>query len=136
VSARQGAHLLDTSALLAFRGNEKGADRVEQLLVSARKTGKPLLLSFMTRMELLYLIRRAEGVDAARSALSLVDSLPIEWIGCEPDILVQAAALKAAGGLSVADSWIAATAVVHGATLVHRDPEFLDVESVVQESLI
>ena len=35
-----------------------------------------------------------------------------------------AARIKAGGGLSVADAWIAATALHHQAVLVHKDPEF------------
>ena len=127
--------VLDTSALLALRGNEVGADRVEQLLNAARKGRRRLLVSFMTRMELLYLIRRDEGEEEARSALRLVDSFPIEWITCEPAVLDAAAALKVSGGLSVADSWIAATALVRGAVLVHRDPEYHAVTEIAQESL-
>ena len=86
-------------------------------------------------MELLYLIRRDEGEDAARSAMLLIDSLPLEWVSCEPDILDTAASIKADGGLSVADSWIAATARVRGATLVHRDPTYEALTEIEQESL-
>lgn len=127
--------VLDTSALLALRADEAGADRVEQLLAAAKRGRGRLLASFMTRMELSYLIRRDEGDDEARSALRLVDSFAIEWVSCEPEILEAAAELKAGGGLSVADSWIAATALVRGAVLVHRDPEYASLEHVAQEPL-
>jgi predicted nucleic acid-binding protein len=86
-------------------------------------------------MELLYLVRRDEGEEAAQSALRLVDSFPIEWITCEPAIMDAAATLKASGGLSVADSWIAATTLVRGAVLVHRDPEYTPFKQVEQEFL-
>jgi ribonuclease VapC len=86
-------------------------------------------------MELLSLIRREEGEDEARAALLLVDSFPLDWVTCEPEILDAAATLKAAGGLSVADSWIAATALVRGAVLVHRDPEYAPLRQIRQERL-
>jgi predicted nucleic acid-binding protein len=35
----------------------------------------------------------------------------------------------------VADSWIAATAIVHGATLLHKDPEFEAFQEIAQEIL-
>ena len=127
--------VLDTSALLALRGDEVGAERVYQLLTAARKARRRLFVSFMTRMELLYLIRRDEGDEAAAAALRLIDSFPIEWVTCEPDILDAAASLKATGRLSVADSWIAATALVRRATLVHRDPEYSSLHEVAQELL-
>ena len=65
----------------------------------------------MTRMEILYLVWRDEGEQQARESLRLLDSLAIEWIACEPQILETSAYVKSHGGLSVADSWIAATAI-------------------------
>jgi predicted nucleic acid-binding protein len=127
--------VLDTSALLALRGDERGADRVEKLLQQA--TGKQcrLLVSFMTRMEILYLVWRDEGEQAARDALRLIDSFTLEWVGCEPGILELSAQVKSKGGLSVADSWIAATAIFHEATLIHKDPEFQKFKGMSQEFL-
>ena len=43
--------------------------------------------------------------------------------------------LKARGGLSVADAWIAATARLHRATLVHKDEEFATLRELQQEAL-
>ena len=135
IQVRAATRVLDTSALLALRGNERGADHVADILDAARKGRGRVLLSFMTRMELLYTIERAEGQAAASDALRLVDSFPVEWVTCEPEILRAAATLKARGGLSVADSWIAATAVARKAILVHRDPEFAPLRDIAQESL-
>jgi ribonuclease VapC len=127
--------VLDTSALLAFRGDEPGADRIESLLLRARNGQYRLLGSFITKMELLYIIWRDEGEEAGREALRLVDSFPIEWVSCEPEILDTAARFKAGGRLSLADSWIAATAVVRDATLIHKDPEFSELRDLSQEML-
>lgn len=127
--------VLDTSALLALRSDEAGADRVEALLSQAKKNQCRLLVSFMTRMELLYCIWRRQGEEAARDALRLMNSFAVEWVSCEPGILETASRIKAKGGLSVADSWIGATAVVHGATLVHKDPEFTPFKDILQEVL-
>jgi predicted nucleic acid-binding protein len=127
--------LLDTSALLALRGGEIGAEEVENLLRSAEKGDCLALASFMTRMELLYIIRRAEGEEAARHALRLIDTFKMTWITCDPEILDLAAQLKAEGGLSVADCWIAATAIINHATLIHRDPEFKEFTIIPQRFL-
>jgi ribonuclease VapC len=129
------AFVLDTSALLALRGDEPGADRVEKLLARANKKQCRLLVSFMTRMELLYLIRREEGEEAVLEALRLIDTFAVEWVSCEPEILEIASLLKAQGRLSVADSWIGATAIVCEATLVHKDPEFASFKKIRQEIL-
>ena len=127
--------VLDTSALLALRGDEPGADRVAALLSRAKRNEYRLLVSFMTRMELLYLIWRAEGEAAAREALRLVDSFNIEWVSCEAGILEIASRLKAKGGLSLADSWIGATTLHREATLLHKDPEFSEFREIPQEVL-
>ena len=87
-------------------------------------------------MELLYLISREEGEEAARGALRLVESFTIEWITCEPSILEAAARLKARGRLSVADSWIGATAISRQAVLIHKDPEFAKFPEIAQEVLV
>lgn len=127
--------VLDTSALLALRSDESGADRVETLIAQARRDQAHLLVSFMTRMELLYRVWREEGEGAAREALRLVDCFPIEWVSCEPEILEIAGKIKTQGRLSVADSWIAATAVAREAMLIHKDPEFRNFKDISQESL-
>jgi predicted nucleic acid-binding protein len=133
--AERPAFVLDTSALLALRGDEAGADRVEQLLRAARAGRVKILLSFMTRMELLYRIAADEGWDEAVAALRLVDAAGIQWVSCTEAILGEAARLKATGGMSVADAWIAATAAVHAATLVHKDPELARLRHLRQERL-
>ncbi len=56
-------------------------------------------------------------------------------MSCEPAILEEAARIKAGGGLSVADAWIAATAAVRDAVLVHKDQEFARARQVRQERL-
>ena len=133
--ARPSRFVLDTSAVLTLRGDEAGAGRVEALLQSGRSDRVTVLLSFMTRMELLYRIGADEGREAAASAVRLLDAAGIEWVSCEPAILEEAASIKAVGGLSVADAWIAATAAVRDAVLVHKDPEFARARHVRQERL-
>ena len=127
--------VLDTSALLALRSDEVGAERVHQLLNAARKGRGRLLVSFMTRMELLYRIAASESEEAAAAALRLLDALALQWVTCEPPILLEAARLKQQGGLSVADAWIAATAVLRQAVLIHKDPEFAALADLSQEHL-
>jgi ribonuclease VapC len=133
--ARPSRFVLDTPAVLAMRGDEAGAGRVEGLLRSGRSGRATVLLSFMTRMELLYRIGADESREAAASAVRLLDAAGVEWVSCESAILEEAASIKAAGRLSVADAWIAATAAVRDAVLVHKDPEFTRARHVQQERL-
>jgi ribonuclease VapC len=132
---RKNIFLLDTSALLTLRSDEPGADRVANLLASAKRGSCRLFVSFMSRMELFYLIWREEGEEAARDALRMVESFTVEWVTCEPVILEGAARLKARGRLSVADSWIGATAISRQAVLIHKDPEFTKFPEIAQESI-
>jgi predicted nucleic acid-binding protein len=83
----------------------------------------------------MYRIEVDEDETAAINALRLLDAGPVEWVSCEAEILATAARIKARGGLSVADAWIAATAFSRDATLVHRDPEFARAGEVTQERL-
>ncbi|MGH7858879.1 MAG: type II toxin-antitoxin system VapC family toxin [Candidatus Binatia bacterium] len=126
---------LDTSAVLALRGDEPGAERVETILRRARSGRSEVLVSFMTRMEILYRITADEDEESARSTLRLLDSSGVRWVSCEDAILEEAARIKARGGLSVADAWIASTALRNGAVLVHKDPEFERVPEIRQERL-
>jgi predicted nucleic acid-binding protein len=128
-------YVLDTSALLTLRSDESGANRVESLLAQAKQNQCRLLVSFMSRMELFYLVWRREGEEAARHALRLIDSFALEWVSCEADILEIASRIKAQGRISLADSWIGATAVARKATLVHKDPEFAPLKEIPQELL-
>jgi predicted nucleic acid-binding protein len=133
--ADKQTYVLDTSALLALRGDEPGAGDVERLLREADSEGRRVLVSFMTRMELLYMIRREEDEGAAIDALRLVNSFCIEWVSCEDEILEAAAMLKSRGGLSLADCWIGATALVRNAVLVHKDPEFAAFRDIRQRRI-
>ena len=123
--------LLDTSALLALRDDEPGADRVAELL---RDPSVQCHACFMTRMEILYRVWKDEGETAGKLALQQCLALPLQWIEADEGLLVQAAELKASHTISVADAWIAAAALRQQAILVHKDPEFATVP-VEQEPL-
>ena len=129
--------LLDTSALLALRDNEAGADRVAGLLAaSAAAPTMTALACFMSRMELLYRVWKDEGERAGRLAHAQVLALPLRWVEASDALLLQAAALKACHSLSLADAWIAAAAQLEGACLVHKDPEFRGLKDLPQEWLV
>jgi predicted nucleic acid-binding protein len=127
--------LLDTSALLAMRDDEDGAERVAQLLQAARSGESRCLVCFMSRMEVLYRVWKDEGERNGRLADAQLQSLPITWVPCSDALLEKAAAIKACHPLSVADAWIAAAAQREGAVLVHKDPEFRALDQVLQEWL-
>jgi ribonuclease VapC len=127
--------LLDTSALLALRDDEDGAQRVAGLLKAAQSGESRCLVCFMSRMEVLYRVWKDEGERRARLADAQLQSLPIEWVSCSDALLERAASIKACHPLSVAVAWIAASAQLQGAVLVHKDPEFRSLGEIPQEWL-
>ncbi|MBN8455247.1 PIN domain-containing protein [Accumulibacter sp.] len=127
-------YLLDTSALLTLRDDEPGAQRVSELLEQAQLGTARCCGCFMSLMEVLYRVWRDEGEAAGRLAHEQCLALPIVWLHETPALLQRAAAIKAAHPLSVADAWIAASAIEQGAILIHKDPEF-KVVPVLQEML-
>jgi ribonuclease VapC len=116
--------LLDTSALLALRDDEAGADRVAALLGQAQAGRATCFGCFMSLMEVYYRVWKDEGAANGRLAYEQCRSLPIEWLHESPELLEAAAAIKATNSLSLADAWVGAAAQLAGATLVHKDPEF------------
>lgn len=127
--------LLDTSALMALRDNELGAKRVSELLLDAERGELPCFGSFMTLMEIFYRVWKDEGESAGREAYADCLALPIQWIHESPVLLIRAASIKATHRLSLADAWIAATALELDATLVHKDPEFENLPGLKEERL-
>ena len=125
--------LLDTSALLALREDEGGAERVADLLQAAQSGESRCLVCFMSRMEVLYRVWKDEGERSAHLADAQLQSLPLAWVSCSDQLLERAAALKACHPLSVADAWIAAAAQQEGAVLVHKDPQFTPRKRISQE---
>jgi predicted nucleic acid-binding protein len=117
-------YLLDTSALLALRDDEPGAAEVADLLTRSDQRQVRVWGCFMTLMEVLYRVWKDEGESAGRLAYAQCLSLPIEWIHESRELLEAAAALKARHAISLADAWIAASASLLGAQLVHKDPNF------------
>lgn len=121
-------YLLDTSALLTLRDDEKGADVVADLLFNAQKGKCRCYACFISLMEILYRVWKDENELAGRLAYEECQSLPIDWIHESKKLLETSAELKATNNLSLADAWIAASAFQENAILVHKDPEFIPLE--------
>jgi predicted nucleic acid-binding protein len=128
-------YLLDTSALLALRDDEPGAERVSQLLQATDQNALPCYGCFLSLMEVFYRVWKDEGEAAGREAYADCLALPIQWVHESPPLLERAAMVKATHPLSVADAWIAAAALELDAILVHKDPEFEKLPGLLEERL-
>jgi predicted nucleic acid-binding protein len=85
-------------------------------------------------MEVYYVTIQEHGEEEAKLRLELMASLPVFRIESSATLGNIAAQIKANYRLSVADAWIAALAKDHNAILVHKDPEFEQVEIFVSLS--
>ena len=68
----------------------------------------------------------------AKKAYLVLRGLPVHEITQDEDLLVAAARLKANYPISVADAWIAATALATVTTLVHKDPEMESLADIIR----
>ncbi len=125
-------YVLDSSAFLTFFEDEKGAETVQKLLESAKKEEIIIFVCFATFTEVFYITFREQGQEEARKRVKLMNRLAITRIESSEELGLIAGRLKAANKLSFADAWIAATAVLYDSTLVHKDPEFEQLENEVK----
>lgn len=121
LSAR--SYLLDTSAILAFYQGEPGSEVVRRLFESREQGEAAIYVSFMTIFELAYIVKSRSGDTQASSFMIDVRSLEMDEIWPDEALMWSAADIKARGGLSVADAFVAASAMAADAVLVHRDHE-------------
>lgn len=127
-------YVLDTSALLTLRDDEPGAERVAEVLHLAAKGKAHCYGCFISLMEVLYRVWRDEDEASGQLAYQQCLALPVEWVRDSDALLLMSAEMKALYPLSLADAWIAACARLHGAVLVHKDPEF-NALPIAQEAL-
>ena len=117
-------YVLDSTAFLTMFEDEAGADTVQDLLDRANKSEILVFVSFVTFTEIFYITIREKGEEEAQKRTKLMDALATNRIESSKELSLIAGRLKAAYRLSFADAWIAATAIFYDATLVHKDPEF------------
>jgi len=125
-------YVLDSSAWLALIEDEEGADFVQQILEKAKSGEVDILVSFMSFMEVTYITLQERDLGEADERVNLMAALPITRVESNSSLGILAAKLKAKYRISVADAWIAALAKERNATLVHNDPEFEQIEGVIQ----
>jgi predicted nucleic acid-binding protein len=116
-------YILDTFAVLAYLGDEDGADKVEKLLEKAGKEVK-LFMNYVNLGEVYYIVAREFGVAKANEIVAIVKSWGIEFVGVNEGIALTAARIKAMHNLSYADAFVVATAVDRKGVIVTGDREF------------
>jgi predicted nucleic acid-binding protein len=125
-------YVLDASAWLTLIEDESGADTVQQLLERARTGEIVVLASFMSFVEVYCVSPQERDWAEAGQRVELMAAMPVLRVESTRPLGILAAELEASNRLSVADAWIAALAKERNATLVHKDPEFEQVEGTIQ----
>ena len=124
--------VLDTSALMAFIEKEDGAERVRDILLN-----ESIILPWLSILEIVYISQRELGEEEALTRYALLKKLNanIIWEADEA-LLLNAAQIKSTHNLSLADSVIAAIANQHNAILIHKDPEYEQLQGVVEMEIL
>lgn len=125
-------YVFDTSAWLTLIEDEDGADTVHDLLNKAKTGDVVIFASFMSFMEVYYITLQERDAKEAEERVNLMSLLPVWRIESDQSLGLRASEIKALHRLSVADAWIAGLAKNRNAVLVHKDPEFEQIETIVQ----
>jgi ribonuclease VapC len=124
---------LDSYALLAYLNKEGGFEKVRNVLANAQKSGLPVLMNELNVGETYYILYRNRGHEQAEYFLDAVlAGLPISMISNDFNAVISAARIKARHALSFADCFAVATAQQENAVILTGDPEFKDVENLVE----
>jgi len=118
--------VLDAWAVVAFLMGERRGRRVRGWIESGGA-----VMSSINLGEALYVVTRSHGPEVARDRIArLRRALLVEnptW-----ELVTEAAAVKAGGGLSYADAFCVATARRHRLPIATGDPEILDAAGDVE----
>lgn len=117
-------YVLDAVAVLAYLGDEEGAEKVEELLERAEKGKIRLFMNYINLGEVYYIIARELGVSKANEAIAIVKRWNLEFVGVDESIALIAARVKTIHKLSYADAFVVATATDRKGAIVTGDKEF------------
>ena len=125
------SYVLDSFAVLAYLAKEAGAFEVQGVLQLAEQGLASVSMSLINWGEVLTIIERRQGLNAARQAIAALESLPIQFLPASRERVLTAAHLKATYPIAYADAFAIAAAQELGALIVTGDPEFAAVEDTV-----
>ena len=131
-SGEKDRYVLDSSALFTLFEDEDGAETVQNMLEKAAKRDAMIFSSFVCYTEIFYITWQEAGAEEAQRRLDLISKLAITRVDSSQELGLVAGRLKANYRISFADAWVAATAIILGAILVHKDPEFEELEGELE----
>jgi len=126
-------YVFDTSALLTYIENEEGIETVESLLMESLNEENKIFVSTVTIIEVFYISMQEQGRTVAEERLSLIETLPLIQESLMPNITKIIGEMKAVRSMSFADCCIAGLSKSKKAILVHKDPEFEQIEDEIKQ---
>jgi ribonuclease VapC len=121
-------NLLDSYAVLAFLKKENNYKFVLDLIKEAEQGKARLIMSQINAGEVYYIIKKNNLTEDFDKFWKTFLMLPIEFIGVDFHLIIEAAKIKSSHALSFADCFAAATARKENAAIVTGDPEFKRLE--------
>jgi len=120
-------YILDACALLAFLNDEEGAEKIEDLLNKSGTGDVSVSMSIINLLEVYYGELRDKGTEIAQIVLDMVQHYSINIINTVSEqVFNEAARLKAAYKISLADCIGLATAIEQSGQFVSSDHHELD----------
>jgi len=126
-------NVLDTSALLTYIENEEGTSEIEALLQKALDEEVVLYISTVSCIEVFYITWQEQGKEVATERLKSIDDLMILQEPVVSQLNQIIGEIKATKAMSFADCCIAGLAKSKKAILVHKDPEYEQIENEIQQ---
>ncbi|MBW8050184.1 MAG: type II toxin-antitoxin system VapC family toxin [Cytophagales bacterium] len=121
-------YILDACSLIAFFGNEKGSEKVDDILRRSEKEDCLVFIHKINLFEVYYDSYRRESKKKANDILITVNDLPITIIEqLEDKVFKEAGRLKATYRISLADSIALAEAKTKKAEIVTADHHEFDI---------
>ncbi len=127
----KGPFIFDSHALLKFFQKEKGYEKVVHLLEEIKKSGGTKYINAVNLGEIIYSTKREFGDQKKLEVLANIERLNFTILTVSNNLIFQAAEYKAQYRISYADCFILASAIEHKAIIVTGDPEFKNVEHLV-----
>lgn len=120
--------VFDSFALIAHFRKEKGHEVVSEMLTDISVGEKIGYITLINLGEIYYITHRRNGEKNAEEAMHRIKSMPIEIVGIDEEMTMNAAKIKATYKLSYADAFAAALTISQKATLITGDKEFKTLE--------
>lgn len=120
--------ILDACALIALFDDERGADKVEDIIQKAKRNECIVYMNKLNLLEIYYGVYRDDGKIKAEDTLIRALNLPLKVIDkLDDNVFREAGRFKAKYKISLADSIALAEAKVRDAILVTADHHEFDV---------